>query len=180
MVGNPDDLPLEVAKPGLRLGVHPKQHKERLCSCEHREGWHDLSTDISPHGCRTPGCPCQRFHAKPKSSRRKSKTAKATKVVLNAITEADFQQLVIQTAEANGWLIWHDRDSRRNRAGLPDLLMIRGPVLLFLELKTEKGKVRPEQEAFIGRLKQVKYVHADVVRPRHFEQIAQVLRSAKR
>ena len=94
--------------------------------------------------------------------------------------EAEYQEQIIQLAEACGWLVWHDQDSRRNRAGLPDLLMVRGPVLLFIEVKTEKGKVSPEQEAFIGRLKQVKYVDADVVRPHQWEQIAQVLRSAKR
>ena len=100
--------------------------------------------------------------------------------MLKATTEAQYQKQIVDLAEACGWLVWHDNDPRRNSAGLPDLLMVRGPVLLFLEVKTEKGKVRPEQEAFIGRLKQVKYVHADVVRPRHWEQIAAVLRSAKR
>ena len=104
----------------------------------------------------------------------------ASDVVLKATTEAQYQKQIVDLAEACGWLVWHDNDPRRNSAGLPDLLMVRGPVLLFIEVKTEKGKVSPEQEAFIGRLKQVKYVHADVVRPRHFEQIAQVLRSAKR
>ena len=157
----------------------------KVCTCGHAAWQHNgegpcVLWDTETIIANGPRCPCPKFQSKPKSSRRKSKTAKAEDVVLKAITEADFQQLVIATAEANGWLIWHDNDSRRNRAGLPDLLMIRGPVLLFLELKSEKGKVSPEQEAFIGRLKQVKYVHADVVRPRHWEQIAQVLRSAKR
>ena len=104
----------------------------------------------------------------------------ASDVVLKATTEAQYQKQIVDLAEACGWLVWHDFDPRRNPAGLPDLLLVRGPVLLFLEVKTEKGKVRPEQEAFIGRLKQVKRVSADVVRPRHWDQLAEVLRSAKR
>lgn len=101
--------------------------------------------------------------------------------LLNATQrEDDFQAQIVQLAEDCGWLVWHDNDSRRNDAGLPDLLLIRGAVLLFLEVKTEKGKVSPAQEAFIGRLKQVKYVEADIVRPRHFEQVAAVLRSRAR
>ena len=104
----------------------------------------------------------------------------ASEVGLKATTGAQYQKQIVDLAEACGWLVWHDNDPRRNSAGLPDLLMVRGPVLLFLEVKTEKGKVRPEQEAFIGRLKQVRYVNAEGVRPRDWEQIAAVLRSAKR
>ena len=109
-----------------------------------------------------------------------SMTRNARQLLDAAQSEADYQEQIIQLAEDTGWLVWHDTDSRRNSAGLPDLLMVRGPVLLFIEVKTEKGKVSPEQEAFINRLKQVKYVDADVVRPHQWEQIAQVLRSAKR
>lgn len=107
-------------------------------------------------------------------------TTEARRLLDAAQSERRYQDQIVQLAEANGWHVWHDNDSRRNDAGLPDLLLIRGAVLLFLEVKTEKGKVSLAQEAFIERLKQVKYVEADVARPRHWEQIAAVLRSAKR
>lgn len=104
----------------------------------------------------------------------------ARRVVNGAIPEAEFQRQIIEAAEANGWYVWRDNDSRRNRAGFPDLLLIRGATLLFLEIKTEKGRVHPEQAAVIARLKQVRYVHADVVRPSNWPDLEPVLRSQVR
>lgn len=104
----------------------------------------------------------------------------ARQVLDAAESEADFQANVIKIAEANGWAVWHDNDPRRNTAGLPDLILIRGAVLLWLELKTEKGKESGAQKAFIKRLQQVKYVSADVVRPHDMDRIVQVLTSKRR
>lgn len=92
-----------------------------------------------------------------------------------AMTEADFQRQVIELAELHGWHVWHDNDPRRNARGLPDLLLLRGATLLWVELKSERGRVRPEQQAFIERLKQVKYVSADVLRPSDWPEIVKVL-----
>mgnify|MGYP001560080108 CR=1 FL=1 len=97
-----------------------------------------------------------------------------------AISEKDFQQTVIDLAEANGWHTWRDSYSRRNDAGFPDLLAVRGAVLLFIEFKTQRGKVRPEQQAFIDRLKQIKYVSADVLRPSDWPEIVRVLTARAR
>lgn len=94
--------------------------------------------------------------------------------------EADFQAQVVELAETLGWACWHDNDSRRNRAGLPDLELLRGATMLRLELKTEKGIVSPAQEAYIDRLKQIKFVYAAVCRPRHWDEIAETLRGAAR
>jgi predicted type IV restriction endonuclease len=94
--------------------------------------------------------------------------------------EADFQEQVVDLAESLGWKVWHDQDSRRNRAGLPDLELLRGATMLRLELKTEKGIVSDAQEAYINRLKLVRFVVADVVRPSHWDELVDVLRRAKR
>ena len=34
------------------------------------------------------------------------------------ISEAQFQETLVEYAELWGWLVWHDNDSRRNDAGL--------------------------------------------------------------
>lgn len=85
---------------------------------------------------------------------------------LRAQTEADFQQSITEAAEALGWLVWHDQDSRRNRAGLPDLICIHPGQrrVLWLELKRETGRVRSEQMAFLVLLQAVGQ-EAHLVRP---------------
>ena len=65
--------------------------------------------------------------------------------------ESDFQDQVIARCEALGLRVWHDEDSRRNRAGLPDLIVV-GTTTVFIELKSMRGKLRPEQEAFMTDL----------------------------
>ncbi len=52
--------------------------------------------------------------------------------------ETEFQRRVIAEAEVAGWdvdLIYHAYDSRRSREGFPDLVMLRPPRLLVVELK---------------------------------------------
>lgn len=67
-------------------------------------------------------------------------------------SESVFQRWVERLAALRGWVSFHDRDSRRNMAGLPDLLLIRERVV-WMELKSSRGKLRPEQEAFIAALR---------------------------
>jgi hypothetical protein len=71
----------------------------------------------------------------------------ARAAVDKATNEAQWQRIVEECAAAHGWLYFHDADSRRNNAGYPDLTCVhpqRG-VTLFCELKTERGRLRPEQ-----------------------------------
>ena len=85
------------------------------------------------------------------------------------ITESDFQAAVIELAEAQGWKVVHFHDSRRwvpdkrhvgggkwvgdaQAKGWVDLVLLRGGDALFIELKTEKGRVGPEQSEMGGAL----------------------------
>lgn len=91
------------------------------------------------------------------------------------ISERAFQNQVVQLAEMCGWLVFHNPDSRMVRAGLPDLLLIGDGVVIFAELKTDGGRLRPDQVTTIRRLQaagQLTYLW----RPRHFNQITAVLR----
>jgi hypothetical protein len=69
-------------------------------------------------------------------------------------SERDFQRAVIDLIRWLGLHYFHDNDSRRNRAGFPDLVVAGQGGFIFRELKTETGRLRPEQLDWLSRLKQ--------------------------
>jgi hypothetical protein len=69
------------------------------------------------------------------------------------ISEKDFQQTVVEMAEALGWMVYHTYESRRSNPGFPDLVLTKGGRLIFAELKAQKGRVSPEQMQWLGALK---------------------------
>ncbi len=74
--------------------------------------------------------------------------------IARGVSERELSEWVIEMAVILGWTVWHARDSRGQRlTGLPDLEMVRGPRRLRAELKTEKGRVSPIQEATISLLR---------------------------
>lgn len=66
--------------------------------------------------------------------------------VTAAMSEADLQAAVIALARWHGLRCWHDNDSRRNAAGLPDLILVGPGGVLWRELKAARGRLRPAQE----------------------------------
>jgi hypothetical protein len=70
------------------------------------------------------------------------------------MTEADLLRAVTDLARWLGLRYFHDNDSRRNRAGFPDLVVAGQGGFIFRELKAEKGRLRPEQLDWISRLDQ--------------------------
>lgn len=52
--------------------------------------------------------------------------------------EGELQDAIIKRAKAAGWLAYHTRDSRRCEPGFPDLILLRGSVMLVVELKRSK------------------------------------------
>ena len=85
--------------------------------------------------------------------------------------ERDWQAMVTAAAQHLGYLAYHTHDARRSQPGYPDLCLVRGERLVFLELKTEKGRVRPEQEIWLEMLAEVPGVGARVVRPADLDEI---------
>jgi hypothetical protein len=69
------------------------------------------------------------------------------------VSEQALQQAVIQLARLLGIEWYHTHDSRRSRKGFPDLVLC-GSRVLYRELKTETGKVTPEQQRWGDRLQQ--------------------------
>jgi hypothetical protein len=73
-----------------------------------------------------------------------SETARAA--IDAATSEKDFQSLVIGLARRTGWTCYHTHDSRHSEKGFPDLVFVGHGMILFRELKAERGKLSADQE----------------------------------
>lgn len=90
------------------------------------------------------------------------------------LRESAFQGQVIDLARYTGWRVAHFRPARTERgwrtavaadgAGFVDLVLVRGPELLFVELKTRTGKASSEQREWLDALRRVDEAVEDVVR----------------
>ena len=94
------------------------------------------------------------------------------------ITEAQHQAAIIELATLLGWSWYHVPDSRRCPPGFPDLVLCRPPVVVFAELKTDRGRVRPAQVEWLERLSQCSRIVSGVWRPGDWVEIEQVLRGS--
>ena len=101
-------------------------------------------------------------------------------VLDRSISERDFQAQIVELARALGWRVYHTRDSQGSAPGFPDLIMIRGATLLAMEVKSAKGKEAPAQQEWIAAFKQVRYVVADFIYPKHWDQVEDTLRRTLR
>lgn len=63
------------------------------------------------------------------------------------ISEKDFQAAVVAEAKRNGWLVFHVYYSQKSNPGFPDLWLAKDRII-HVELKTETGKLTPEQLRF--------------------------------
>lgn len=80
-----------------------------------------------------------------------SPTARET--LLRDIPEKDWQGWIVLTAQTFGWLTYHPLDSRGSAAGFPDLTLVRGDELMFVEVKRETGKVSAAQQRWLDALR---------------------------
>jgi len=80
---------------------------------------------------------------------------KASEVRLH-LTEAQFQEMIVARARAQGWLIHHDRGDYRQciagDSGFPDLVMSDAALTIFAEVKSERGKLTDHQAHWLQNL----------------------------
>lgn len=101
---------------------------------------------------------------------------------MRANSEAAWQVQVQNLASYYGWSYFHAPDNRPVRTaggrvqkqnvvpGFPDLLLIRVPQIVVAELKTDKGRVTPEQSNWLERFRACG-VEAYVWRPKDYNAV---------
>ncbi|WP_142133358.1 VRR-NUC domain-containing protein [Arthrobacter sp. SLBN-83] len=71
------------------------------------------------------------------------------------MSEKEFQGIVMELASLHGYeLAYHTHDSRRSAPGFPDLVLVspKRARVLFRELKTDVGRVSPDQRKWVDGL----------------------------
>jgi hypothetical protein len=94
---------------------------------------------------------------------------------LPAQSEKGFQAQVEQLAKLHRWRCYHTRFSMRSAAGFPDLVLVRGPRLIFAELKAEGQEPTAAQEAWLAALRRVPGCEVHVWRPGDWQSIVATL-----
>jgi hypothetical protein len=113
------------------------------------------------------------------------KAIKMRKGILKKITESDFLSQVIELAHIYHWRVAHFRPAMTkwgwrtavsaDGAGFPDCVIVKNGRLLFVELKSEKGKVAPIQQAWLDALEATGKAEVYLWRPGDFDEIADIL-----
>lgn len=94
------------------------------------------------------------------------------------VNESQLQSLVIETAMLRRWRIHHSRPAMmqsgrwvtplQGHRGLPDLILLRPPRLLFVELKSTRGAYGPGQVQWMVGLQAVDGVEYHLWRPKEW------------
>ncbi len=101
------------------------------------------------------------------------------------ISERGFQGAVIEAAQIVGWRVAHFRPAKTEKgyrtpvqadgAGFPDLVLVRPPRVLFVELKSEKGRASQAQITWLQELGASDEIDTFEWRPSDWPEIAEVL-----
>lgn len=94
--------------------------------------------------------------------------------VIDGLSEREFQTWLRAALRDRGWVVYVVPDMRKTLAGLPDLIAIhlgKPGRLLAWELKSTKGRIRPEQRVVIDHLRTVPGVDARIVRPSDWDEL---------
>jgi hypothetical protein len=82
-----------------------------------------------------------------------------------SISEKRWLEDVVEAGQLFSWRIYHTYDSRRSQPGFPDLVCVRDRVVLFVELKTDRGRLTVDQRDWLGALAQCDQIKVRLWRP---------------
>lgn len=102
------------------------------------------------------------------------------------VSESAFQAEVLELARMLRWRRAHFRAARTAHGwatpvqgdgkGFPDLVLVRDHRLIFTELKSDTGRLTPEQQVWLDDLAHVTTTEAHLWRPGDLQGIAHILR----
>lgn len=97
------------------------------------------------------------------------------KMAAKAMSEGELQANLEKLCFMRGLFYYHTHDSRRSPAGFPDTVILSTRLRVFIllaELKSEKGRLKPDQKIWGEALKIIEratpFVKYRVWRPRHW------------
>lgn len=115
-----------------------------------------------------------------KSSLRPRRPRQGTQATLPIVPEVIFQRQLVTFAGLCGYLVYHCYDSRKSSGpGFPDLVLVKPPRVIFVELKTMTGRFRPLQVTWLAALSRCPGVESYCWRPADWPLIEKVLRDGK-
>jgi len=90
-----------------------------------------------------------------------------------AVPEREFQATVVELLEVCGWSWFHIFPLRTKHGwrtgttskGIPDLICLRGPDVIAIEVKSDQGRPKPEQVEWLDRFAALDSGHAWVISP---------------
>lgn len=89
------------------------------------------------------------------------------------VSERDWQRTLVEMLDTFGWTHTHTYPLRTQHGwrtgttskGFPDLLCVRGPWVLGIEAKTDKGRATPEQLDWLARFAEIPTGRGWLLRP---------------
>ena len=100
-----------------------------------------------------------------------------TRAILRTISEKGYAQQIYDLARYYHWRCYRTHDSRHSPAGYPDFSLLHGRRHVYAEIKSEKGKLAPEQRAWLLALLQAGH-EVYLFRPSNWSLVVDVLSGA--
>lgn len=101
------------------------------------------------------------------------------------ISEEEFLGQIIELAHLYQWRVHHVRPAWTNKGwrtpiqgdvGFPDLVLARSPRVIIAEVKSEKGRLTPEEREWLTEVDTCVGVESYLWRPRMWDDIVGILR----
>lgn len=103
--------------------------------------------------------------------------------MLERVRERDLQNAIVEFARLRGWLVHHARPARTQRGyrtpiqgdpGFPDLVLARAGELVFIELKSARGRLSHDQKRWFSTLERAG-ARIYLARPQNLDEILKIL-----